>query len=106
MSETARVLLKAAEVLQEHRLAKGQEAKDASGEWCPAESPEAVSFCALGSIWRAAYELDLHSEKIHAEDALAHAIGEDADIADWNDVPSRRKGQVVAKLREAAKAVA
>ena len=74
----------------------------------PSDSPRAVCFCALGAIQRARFDLGFHADYAAevtydtnpAIEALCQVI-DDRDIDEWNDISSRRKGEVIAKMHEA-----
>lgn len=94
------VLDKAADLI-EPEGAWTQEAygRDANGLECQVVE-EAVCFCAMGAIYKAAGKI---GEFEHDADLIAPlALLLDEGIDDWNDAPGRTQAEVVAKLREAA----
>lgn len=109
---TARVLNAAADHLEKVGLHKGWFFKgtDVDGtvgdlvRMAKREFADAPK-CALGAI---AYAARTDKQFGAADRALSALIPKRYwnDVAEWNDLPSRRKGQVVAMLRRAAEAVA
>jgi hypothetical protein len=102
--KTARVLLRAAAwVALGHT--KGAPARDEKGEPVAAMSLAAVAWCLTGALYRAA-DADEGAYK-RARAAVRQALSSYAGptILEWNDAAERRKRDVVALLRRAAKAV-
>jgi len=98
-------LLQAAELIREFDWTQGEAARTIDGEWCLPESPNAVRFCTLGSIYKVT---DYNCEK--SIRTLARSLivdfedGEDNDwvIVNWNDYHKRTKDEVLAALENAA----
>lgn len=80
---------------------QGALARDANGEKVEPESPAAVCWCLSGALMA---EIPIaHGEDFcNAIDALERVLPGSRIVPLYNDRKSRRKSQVVAKLREAA----
>ena len=65
-----------------------------TGEACPAESRDALSWCAVGALVAVSSPVEVHNDAFHR---LRHAIGLRGDqaIGAWNDAPERRQQDVV-----------
>ena len=109
------VLLRAADILERGHLAKEIYALDKDGYEVDARSKNACSFCTEGAIQAASGSsveareavqfFASNSEEIKraAEDVEYDGTPSRYTVHHWNDRPSRRKGQVVAALRKAAR---
>ena len=90
------ILLKAADILTP-RGAWTQHvfAADKKGRTVSVKSPKATCFCLVGAVSKATGDNP-------EETAKALALIDIPSIYLWNDAPSRRKAQVIARLRKAA----
>lgn len=94
---TADILDQAADLIEpEGAWTQGWFARDRHGHKVPTWSPDAVCWCAIGAILRAA---NLPSVAGAARSHIFSLVG---PIPDFNDAPERTQAEVVAKLREAA----
>lgn len=107
-AETAAILDKAADVVQENGLYKGAFASGGLGSGRPFSKK---ACCARGAINLAAndstpWQTSEAGEAAH--DALCSYLGisgnVDQSVADWNDAEDRTAAEVIAALRGAAKA--
>jgi hypothetical protein len=75
----------------------------AGGRTTWSEDPRAVSWCAISAISRVAggWATDAAGQ---ARACLRRVVGVEAELGVWNDDPARTQPEVVAMLREAAKA--
>jgi hypothetical protein len=99
------VLLRAAELV-EKGWTQGAYARDANGQVVTTSSPNAVTFCASGAVFRADYDLNAGGARSDTFDAFAALYGKDTGISDalaqWNDQPGRTVAEVAARFRKAA----
>ncbi len=64
----------------------------------------AVSFCALGAVWRSASSsTELNDSRLLKAQYLLSTVTESSDITVWNDVEGRRKKDVLAAYDKAIK---
>lgn len=99
MKTPQQILNEAADLLDKPDvyLFKGSGTIDDDGNVVPGDVP---CFCALTSLMT----VTKSTEYVEAKILFAAYVGIDADyIPNWNDVPERRKADVVAALREAAR---
>ena len=101
-----KVLTKAIELLEKYDWTQKTYARDARGEVVDTWSKDACSFCALGFIGRARFELD-GTKNRELEFAVEHLI-EDAlpegfhhNIAVFNDCHSTTKQDIIDLFRKA-----
>ncbi len=97
----ATILRKAADYIEEFGLYKADEYE---GFEDGAEFVWGRPCCVVGAI-RLMGGRRSDDPVIAAHDALEASLGVDVDACDWNDTASRRKSQVVRKLREAAESI-
>lgn len=101
-----KVLTKALELLDKYEWTQKTYARDARGEVVDTWSEDACSFCALGFIGRARFELsktkNLELEFI-AENLVQDALPEGFyhNIAAFNDCPSTTKQDIIDLFRKA-----
>lgn len=96
------ILEKAAELISPpSRWHQGDEAADENAQAVSAADDDAVCWCAIGAIYRSAFDLGATPLTDDAADFLGEAIPT-VDIAGWNDATNRTQAEVVSKLREAA----
>lgn len=94
------VLNKAADLIEPRgRWTQGHYARTKSGDICSSYDRSAVSWCAIGAIMRIGGKGDVAWD---AEGRLEAFTGGES-VGMWNDKSSRRKRDVIAALREAAK---
>lgn len=96
--KTKHRLLRQARSIIERGWCQGCEARDRNGNWVPTFSNKAVKFCTWGGVERAREELGIKwspDEAFAIEDLLLSCTKNQDDIANWNDMPSRRKSQVL-----------
>lgn len=121
----ARRLNAAADILETRGWCRHSSAVDKSGVEIPADSPEAVSFCAVGSIQRALFEIDglrykdlmggtkreLVGRYHHLTGLVEEALTERTDGDGWcstveyNDEVVRNRTPIIVLLRAAAQRV-
>src|SRR5437868_15384792 len=102
VGETIGVLARVRELIaDERRWCRRSFARGWGGIPVSAKSTIAQRFCALGSIMRAAHELDVPAED--ARTALEWQTG--CPMQDWNDDPARRHAEVMAKFDAAIAAL-
>lgn len=82
--QVSQVLRLARNLLVERGWARGELAYDASGSPAHPESPQAVSFCAVGAVLRAAADLASPEWSNLALDVLEELVDEDS-IPEFND---------------------
>lgn len=92
---TAKILRRAAKLLETKGWTRGAYARTSSGRFCEPNCREAVRFCAIGAIERAG-----GGTVGPAYAALRRAI--EGTVAHWNDTKGRTKRQVIAALLKAA----
>lgn len=106
MTPIAKILNKAADLIETKGWCQWNEALDKYGDSVAFDSKKAASFCMMGAIYRVSEEI-IHvfpiiqtlSKSIRTNST---SIPESAHISDYNDAPRRTKKQVIAKLRKAA----
>lgn len=101
---SAAVLRRAAELIAApERWTQGTLARDANGKECQECGTQAVQWCALGAIVRAAADAGFHSHWCDASWVLRLHLGI-RNTGEWNDSPFRTHAEVLAALRAAADA--
>ena len=90
------VLHRAADLLEEFGWCQGHFAKTVDGRAVSAHSHDAVLFCAVGALAKAARDLSAAAGETN--------FGLDTDLSAWNDERGRTKAEVVSRLRAAAEA--
>lgn len=103
---TAREILILARGYIEKGWCRGQFARTEDGEGALAVSEDARSWCALGAIERATFEVPMQSyaSRGAAERLLREAAGVRSDFdatTAWNDDPERTKEEVLAAFDKA-----
>lgn len=91
------VLLKAADLIETQGHCTGAYATDWAGTRVSSQSPDAVSFCALGAIRRTCEDFDV---RMQCYDLLKKFL-DGKNIGEWNDASTLE--EVVFGMREAAK---
>jgi hypothetical protein len=88
------ILTRAHELTEKYGWTKGEYARDAAGNKVSSRSDEACSFCTLGFIGRAAFELGLQTENRKltgyeewnaAVMRVRNLIPPNVGVIDWND---------------------
>lgn len=98
--------MKAYQFLEKYKFCKGTLARDSKGFPCSIFGGSSVSFCIIGSIASCYYpedaKLALYKVYLHLLKKLNLPLKKhiQQDIETWNDLPSRRKKDVVALLRK------
>lgn len=94
MEDTHKILVRAADILGEYGWTTGNYAVNDAGAFCPTWSPEAVAFCAQGSILRAASDLGIETfpdegpcreATLELQRAILNRTGLHLTITGWND---------------------
>ena len=105
----AEILNRAADIVsQPGAWTQGRTARDKDGAAVASHTPEAVCFCAIGAINRAAFEASTDwagSDLAYAmlSRQLRSDMPEALGVATWNDTPGRTQDEVANLLRRAAK---
>jgi len=99
-----KVLEKAIELIEKYEWTKGAYARDAHGDSVDTWSKEACSFCALGFLRRARFEL-MHYPQLPStvEKLVEQHVPEDfsGNISAFNDAPKTTKEDIIALFRKA-----
>ncbi len=98
---TNTVITRALELLEIYDLAKGWYARDANGGEIDISNADACSFCSLGFLGRAAYDIcGMPSQEYEdAENAISKLVrsipGSDYNIPKYNDRPGTTKQDII-----------
>lgn len=101
MQNMTKKILERAANLVSAGWAQGVVGRYKNGDACGWDDSEAVSWCALGAINRAAMDEGHCLGACAAVDRLRHIVG--YFVVAWNDAPERTQAQVVRALRSAAR---
>lgn len=96
------ILSYALALLAQKGWTQGTGARNAKGVTLHCISPEATTFCSIGALDRARFDLRAPMEaNAKAESILESCIPGKFRITTWNDIRGRTKTQVLAKFQEA-----
>jgi hypothetical protein len=101
LSPKASAILRRAVTIVKRGWRQGMSASKGIGLQVDPQSPEATHWCALGAINRAAGK-DTLGQMEFAGECLRRATGTEF-VHSWNDASGRKKSQVIAALRKAAR---
>lgn len=108
LSPEDRVTLEDARVLLDRGWCKELSARDREGKGCSPWGESAVNYCAVGSLWRAAYDKDgepisKHQEKVYRiVQYVQQFLPSDVQrLADYNDHEERKKEDILSLFDKA-----
>lgn len=93
------LLVRAYDLLGEFGICRGHYAVDGNGEYCPSTDPRAQSFCSVGAISRASYDL-IGTYDLEIAGKAFLKLQPDVAIIDWNDGATDE--EILATFRKAA----